>query len=494
MVTHCVCVTSKFNTTAFNQHTTVFIRDLLGFSQQLYKWSQLDEILNRAKHATPDLVTKLDALLIQLEEINSEISEPLPFLKEQLQLSLLDIHGRRYSPQLTHYAIEIYLSSRNSYRIISQHLSLPCSRTLYAHIGRVCEVGDNSECDRTISSAMHSFIGLQKQCLVLFDEMYVKPSIRFRGGHLLGYSVDDPSQMARTILAIMIRPMMGAPAFVCRLLPINKLSSKFLFKTLSSVIHCVHRHGGKVMGLMSDNHPTNRSCYAQFTGDEACEKWMGKNPATGELLYLLVDTVHLMKSVRNNWLSEKCKYLKCTFNQETSIGRWTDIRALFNKEKDNIVKRTTLSYQSCYPSNLDLQKVSLFTTVFNEKTVYALKQDGSLETATVLDHFTRLWKILNIKTTVAHLHLNDPDRKQLEDKKDSRFSFLISTASMVAQMSGGKGNNRVASLTSETRDALSQTLRGLVHLWQEMLSIGHRYILTGIFQSDRLEGEFGIYR
>ena len=57
-------------------------------------------------------------------------------------------------------------------------------------------------------------------------------------------------------------------------------------------------------------------------------------------------------------------------------------------------------------------------------------------------------------------------------------------------MAGGKGR----SLTTETRDAFVRTLNGLVVLMQKLLKEDHAYVLPGMFQSDRLEGEFGIYR
>ena len=50
------------------------------------------------------------------------------------------------------------------------------------------------------------------------------------------------------------------------------------------------------------------------------------------------------------------------------------------------------------------------------------------------------------------------------------------------------------SWTSETKVALVNSLNGLVEVITLLLSEGHSYVLRGIFQSDRLEGEFGVYR
>lgn len=492
-----VSITNNFNVTALNGVTPVPIRDLLGFSHRLTKWSQLDEIINRTRHAAPDVKTELDGLLAKLDmllENSDELEQSHEFLLEQFRLSLLAPHGRRYSPQLTSYAVQLFLSSRHAYRVISDYLALPSPRTLYQHISRICDIGQESECEKTIASAMTTFSGLQKWCILLFDEMYIKPSIRYRGGHLLGQATDDSSEVARTILAIMIKPMMGAPAFVCRLIPIHKLSAEFLHRTLCEVIHVIHRNSGRVLGLMSDNHPTNRRCYSLFREGVEGDKWIGKNPADDTTLYLLNDPVHLLKSVRNNWVSEKLQLLTLVFEGQELVGKWKEVCAVFQNERDHIVRRTLLNYQACFPSNIDLQKMALFTCVFHEKTVCALREDGSHATAKLIEIFANLWKILNVKNSSAHIHLNDAQREPLSSVDDPRFAFLESMADAIAAMKGGKGVSRATSLTSETRDALANTLRGLVALWKGLLSNGFHYILSGTFQSDRLEGEFGIYR
>ena len=49
-------------------------------------------------------------------------------------------------------------------------------------------------------------------------------------------------------------------------------------------------------------------------------------------------------------------------------------------------------------------------------------------------------------------------------------------------------------MTSETANALHQTFHGIVDITKTMLRSGYPYVLPGKIQSDRLEGEFGIYR
>jgi len=105
-----------------------------------------------------------------------------------------------------------------------------------------------------------------------------------------------------------------------------------------------------------------------------------------------------------------------------------------------------------------------------------------------------VWNFLNIKRSGLDIRLNDPNRAVVSFANDVRLLNLQTFAEGVSNMSGGKGYGRNKSLTSETRNALFSTLNGIVLLIKQLLSQNHSYVLPGIFQTDRLEGEFGVYR
>lgn len=412
------------------------------------------------------------------------------------QLSLLKKppRSRRYPSNVIHVALQLFLSSRSAYRTVSSFLALPSAITLKKHIGRFSSVGGHEECDSTISLVFSELNVGQKRCILLFDEVYVKPSIRYRGGHLIGYSVDEPTLPAKTILAIMVKPLYGSSAFVCRLLPVHVLKPDFLLEHLLRVVRMIVKYGGSVVGLICDNHPTNRSAYSSFPINSSSTSFGNCSDQPDETLHLIFDTVHLFKSVRNNWFTEKNKTLKMEIDGIVLIGNWNDIIRLYEKEKSSSVRRTSLSHAAVYPGPVDRQKTGLMTQVFDEKTVAALRMDGSTSTADFLELFVRCWKIVNIKDTSAHYKLRDQDRKPFYAVDDDRLTFLRSVAKSVALMRGGKGESRHQSLTSETRSAFVTTIVGLSNLIVYLLERDPTYVLTGHFQSDRLEAEFGVYR
>ena len=132
--------------------------------------------------------------------------------------------------------------------------------------------------------------------------------------------------------------------------------------------------------------------------------------------------------------------------------------------------------------------------VFNERTVAALRADQLNDTADFLELLVKLWNILNIKRKDAGKTMNDPNRAPLCQADDPRINLIESMTAAFADMPRGKGFGRRTSLTSETRNAVVQTLQGMLYLVKYLLDGSHAYVLPGIFQSDRLEGELGIYR
>ena len=156
-------------------------------------------------------------------------------------------------------------------------------------------------------------------------------------------------------------------------------------------------------------------------------------------------------------------------------------------------RERNLSYRSIHPSAIERQKVSLMCDVLNEKTVAALRMDGCSDTAKFLEICLRLWNIFNIKRTDTHIRLNDPNRMPFSNAADGRLVFMTDVAEGLSMMQGGRSFSRNKSLTTETKEAFMKTIHGMVYLIRKMLLEDHQYVLPGVFQTDRLEGEFGIH-
>ncbi|XP_065659062.1 uncharacterized protein LOC136083583 [Hydra vulgaris] len=101
--------------------------------------------------------------------------------------------------------------------------------------------------------------------------------------------------------------------------------------------------------------------------------------------------------------------------------------------------------------------------------------------------------MLNVKRKGCDVLLNDTNRSFFQTLND-RFKEILAYADATSKMSEGKGFIHYNTFTPEPKHALVNTLQGLVELIKKLLSEDHRYVRPGIFQTDRLKGEFGIYR
>ena len=105
-----------------------------------------------------------------------------------------------------------------------------------------------------------------------------------------------------------------------------------------------------------------------------------------------------------------------------------------------------------------------------------------------------MWNIINIKSPHAGFRTNDPDRYPFRHKSNDRLQYLSKAATTFKRMDNSSKGRRWHSLTSDTSNALHQTRLGIVALIKLKLDVGFSYVFPGKIQSDRLEGEFGIYR
>ena len=101
---------------------------------------------------------------------------------------------------------------------------------------------------------------------------------------------------------------------------------------------------------------------------------------------------------------------------------------------------------------------------------------------------------MNIKSFDAGYNINDRRRDAIRDPNDNRLTFIEKMATSFKKMDNSVLGHRVRGLTADTSNALHQTLNGFVQLIKTLLLSDFKYVMPGKIQSDRLEGEFGIYR
>lgn len=484
---------------------------MLGFAAKFERYSQLDEIIEKAKSWEIDIYSelkvhseKLSSLIedSSLENFGDEVKHKIQFISDQMTLLSTEPTGRRYKPETVRDSLDLFLRSRNCYSAARNIITLPNPKMLKSYFGEFGSSGSIQECSATVKSVFSNLSGMQLYCKVLIDEIHIKPSIRYRGNHIIGNSVDQPQKPARTILALMVCCMMGGPSFVARLISIYTIGHEFLFDQTKQLLEIIHDCGGFVFLVMTDNLRCNQTTFTDFHDKYGTvNEWSVNHPIPNshfDILFVLFDPTHLLKNVRNNWVTEKTQILLFPDPDSGKLveARWKDLIALYEEERDSTIKESKLDYPTLYPNNFEKQKLRLAYNVFNEKTTSALRLLGKFETSSFLESVTRLWNMLNIKQPRAGEKLNDKDRMKFTDSDDPRLKFIENMAKSFQEMNTAKTchSQRIKCLTRDTSKALFITLNGIADIIRLMLNKGAKYVLPGEFQSDRLEAEFGIYR
>ena len=150
---------------------------------------------------------------------------------------------------------------------------------------------------------------------------------------------------------------------------------------------------------------------------------------TRDNMFLLFDFVHLLKNIRNNWITEATQELVFTRDGKEYTARWADLIKLQKLESSNLTKMSKLSEVSVTPKPIERQRVSTVLEVFNEKTIAALKEHSKMGedvegTIAFLQMILDFWKIVNVKGPYEDIKLRDPLRAPIRSPADRNLELL----------------------------------------------------------------------
>ena len=238
----CIEISHDFKVACFVKSTKVNVRSLINsFSNKLETYSQLDSIISFLSETSSSPTDEIKICATKIMEISNIMDDPekaqhLEILSTQLELSTHGKNDRRYSPFDYTKAIDIFLRSCSAYKAIIRHFILPNPKSIKHLIAKLETPGSLQECKETESTVMQRLDDKQKYCEILVDEVHIKPSVRYQGNHLIGYSIDQPDKPARTILALIICPLLGGKSFVARLIPVYTINADILYDQILKLI------------------------------------------------------------------------------------------------------------------------------------------------------------------------------------------------------------------------------------------------------------------
>ena len=157
-----VVIDSIFTVKAQRRHLKVDVRNLLGFHFKLERYSQLSAVIDRLKNTEISASTELKHHVQELQNIckpeNCEI-ENVPFLLRQLELSLINPRGRRYSVNDIMTASRFFFSSQNCYRAMREKIPFPQEKVIKNLFGGLGETGTDHDCQIVVHNNFSNLSG-----------------------------------------------------------------------------------------------------------------------------------------------------------------------------------------------------------------------------------------------------------------------------------------------------------------------------------------------
>ena len=149
-----------------------------------------------------------------LKSIESKVTAvQFSFICKQIEFSVKDPRGRRWSPQDKCMALNIYLQSKAAYLTLKQYFAFPCINTLKTSVGNVAkDVGFCPILKKAFQQKVEKMENeTDKFCTLVFDEMSIKNKLHYNAkldcvdGWESAERENGPKQIATQALVFMIR-------------------------------------------------------------------------------------------------------------------------------------------------------------------------------------------------------------------------------------------------------------------------------------------------
>ena len=309
---------------------------------------------------------QISKAMIKLEEFTSSpldslddspILARLQFITCQLENSILPKNRRRYNIITQVLALKSHLISSSCYNHLQSLdcLSLPHYHTLenlYSSFGLDCEY------TAYLNQATVNFSSQEKNVIVQMDEIHVTSDVSYQGGEIVIGSCLNPDDPIKTVFAIMVSSLHKKWSTIVRLVPLSTTSAKDIYPIIVQVIDDVEKCGLSVQVLCTDNYPLNVSIFKLFSPNQKTLQTIVPHPTSeNRPLILMFDFVHILKTIRNNWLNLKNEnkvfiypsiedfYPTYTnFPLTIQNASFNDIRLIYYKlEQNNIAKTAPTS-------------------------------------------------------------------------------------------------------------------------------------------------------
>ena len=241
------------------------------------------------------------------------------------------------------------------------------------------------------------------QYLLLIDEIHLKPYFDYKGGNVVGLA-NNTNEVATSAFAFMLSNVLSNYKDVIHIMPTKCLKAGNLFNIIKRLIIGLEEIGFKVLCVIMDNNAINKKAMSLFCTPVKLSSVYPHSVLKSRPLFFIFDSVHILKCIRNNWLSQKDAskciiFPKFCFNGNHELDNvqcvpFCTLQKLHALESQSHLKHCyKMIAKALSPSNLERQNVNLVLQIFNEYTIQGLLTLGKEK---CLPNFAEVAEFINI--------------------------------------------------------------------------------------------------
>lgn len=444
-------------------------------------------------------------------------------------------NGARWNQTTIAYCIMLQARSPRVYEFLRKIIHLPCKETLRSYTGRsTLETGVSSLVVKRLQTEAKTLNDIEKYGSLMLDEMTISPTETYVR-NLQKYcgavdmagvvSVEDDDRLANKMLAFVLSGQTTPYRIPVAYFLVNQLTADQQTRLLVHVIEKVEEAGLKVFRVVADNLSTNVAMFANLNGgthhhtvvhpvqpytkDEIAKSHVILRP-----LFLSYDYCHVLKNLRNQFLSRKFEIE----GEEISPKFAIKIYDLQQQELAKAVRNWTVKHVN--PNSLEKQKVKPAMDMFKPDVTAAIRMHAEIgtlgfenvEPTVLFMESVHKWISIHDVSSLKEYWLKRlPDKRPFYDSNDERLNFLErefpekldnwnkEVKKLVKSIPVGEKEmiktEKLKFLTKETYHAVIFTSASTVACIRYLLDELHfKFVLTRRFSSDNIEQFFGAVR
>lgn len=288
---------------------------------------------------------------------------------------------RQWFPDEKKFALILHYKSPNAYKYLTRMISLPSESTVRHWIGKSNFLpGINNNLFNQIKVKSQTMEVSERKCVITFDEMCIKQFLDYNKFVDIIEGFEDYGHLGRTkkfakhALVFMARGIFSSWKLPLAYYFSNAgVPSEKLRDILYSLLEASFKSGLKPQMIICDQGAYNQKLYKllQVNKDKPYFEFDGKK------IFAVYDTLHLVKSFRNNLLNGQYLY-------EGNYISFTDIKKVYELDKGKTCRALIkLTDKHIYPSTFQRMNVKLATQVLSHSVASAIRtciETGQLNT------------------------------------------------------------------------------------------------------------------